>query len=299
MSVRRAARGSASIRRSSVPTRRRGIRRASAGLNRTRSLALLLIILSGLALYGANASTAFGYRQLVLTGASFTPEATIRGELRAPDDANLFRLSTDGMVERLRALPTVAEASVEIALPDTLRVRIIERQAVLIWQVGGRRLLVDADGVAFAQAAAGTSLPVVDDRRAPAPPAGDPNGLDLAERHPEAHLAAVGDRIDQVDFDAAARLGSLHPADVGSGAAALQVKIDDKQGFSISTGKDGWTAIFGFYTPTIRKTELIPGQVRLLAGLLTGPELAGREATIAIVLLAGERAGTYTLKASR
>jgi POTRA domain-containing FtsQ-type protein len=294
VSVRRAARGSASIRRSSVPARRRGIRRASAGFNRTRSLALLVIILSGLALYGANASTAFGYRRLDLAGASFTPEATIRGELRAPDDANLFRLSTDGMVERLRALPTVAEASVEIALPDTLRVRITERQAVLIWQVGGRRLLVDAEGVAFAQAAAGTGLPLVDDRRAPAPPPGDAHGLDLAERHPEAHLPGVGDRIDPVDFDAAARLGSLHPADVGSGAAALQVKIDDEQGFSVSTGKDGWSAVFGFYTPTIRRTELIPGQVRLLAGLL-----AGHEETIATVLLAGERAGTYTLKAPR
>lgn len=294
MSGRRAVRGSASIRRSSVPARRRGIRRASAGLNRTRSLALLAMILSGLALYGANASTAFGYRRLALVGASFTPEATIRGELRAPDDANLFRLSTDGMVERLRALPTVANASVEIALPDTVRVRVTERQAVLVWQVGERRLLVDADGVAFAQATEATDLPLIDDRRAPAAPPGDPRGLDLAERHPEAHLAAVGDRIDPVDFDAAARLGSLHPADVGSGAAALHVRIDDEQGYTVSIGKDGWTAVFGFYTPTIRRTDLIPGQVRLLAGLL-----AGREETIATVLLANDRAGTYTLKATR
>ncbi|MDP9481987.1 MAG: FtsQ-type POTRA domain-containing protein [Chloroflexota bacterium] len=294
MTVRRATRGSASIRRSSVPARRRAIRRASAGFNRTRWLALLVIILSGLALYGANSSTAFGYRRLVLTGESFTPVATIRSELRAPDEANLFRLSTDGMVERLRALPTVADASVEIALPDTLRVRITERTAVVIWQVAGRRLLVDADGVAFALAAGPTDLPIVDDRRAPMAPPADPHGLDLAERHPEAHLPVVGDRIDPVDFDAAARLGSLRPADVGSGAAALQVKIDDEHGFTISTGKDGWTAIFGFYTPTIRRTELIPGQVRLLAGLL-----AGREETVARVLLADDGAGTYTLKATR
>ena len=293
MSGRRAARGSASIRRSSVPAHRRGIRRASAGLNRTRSLALLMIILSGLALYGANASTAFGYRRLVLVGASFTPESTIRGELRAPADANLFRLSTDGMVERLRALPTVADASVEIALPDTLRVRITERRAVLVWQLGERRLLVDADGVAFALAGGTTELPVVDDRRAPVTPAGEDHGLDLADRHPEAHLLAVGDRIDPVDFDAAARLGSLHPADVGSGAASLRVRIDDERGFSIDTGKDGWTAVFGFFTPTIRRTELIPGQVRLLASLL-----AGREETVATVILADDRAGTYTLKAS-
>ncbi|MEA2537610.1 MAG: cell division protein FtsQ [Chloroflexota bacterium] len=294
MSGRRAVRGSASIRRSTVPTRRHGIRRASAGLNRTRSLALLAIILSGLVLYGANASAAFGYRRLDITGTSLTPETAIRAELGAPQDANLFRLSTDGMVERLQALPTVADAAVEIALPDTLRVRITERRAVLVWQIGQRRLLVDADGVAFAEDGGTAQLPVVDDRRAPPTPPGDDHGLDLHERHPEAHLVGVGDRIDPVDFDAAARLGSLHPADVGSGAAGLHLKIDDQQGFTVDTGKDGWTAVFGFYTPTIRRTELIPGQVRLLGSLL-----AGREETIATVVLADDRAGTYTLKASR
>ena len=51
--------------------------------------------------------------------------------------------------------------------------------------------------------------------------------------------------------------------------------------------------MFGFYTPTIRRTELIPGQVRLLASLL-----AGREETVATVILADDRAGTYTLKAT-
>jgi hypothetical protein len=292
MNGRRAVRGSASIRRSSVPAHRRGIRRASAGLNRTRSLALLLIILSGLCLYGANASTAFEYRRLDLAGASLTPESTVRGELRVPDEVNLFRLSTDGMVERLRALPAVADASIEIVLPDTLRVRITERRAVLIWQLGERRLLVDAEGVAFADAAGTTELPLIDDRRAPAVPAADEGRLDL-QRHFQAHVLAVGDRIDPVDFDAAARLGSLRPADLGSGAAGLHIRIDDAQGFSIDTGKGGWTAVFGFYTPTIRRTELIPGQVRLLASLL-----AGREESVATVLLADDRGGTYTLKAS-
>ena len=40
--------------------------------------------------------------------------------------------------------------------------------------------------------------------------------------------------------------------------------IDDEHGFSLDSGPDGWTAVFGFYTPTIRRTDLIPGQVRLL-----------------------------------
>ena len=46
--------------------------------------------------------------------------------------------------------------------------------------------------------------------------------------------------------------------------------------------------MFGFYTPTLRSPELIPGQVRLLRSLLAGREADGRR-----VILADDRNGTY------
>ena len=49
--------------------------------------------------------------------------------------------------------------------------------------------------------------------------------------------------------------------------------------------------IFGFYTPSLRTPELIPGQVRLLRSLLIG-----REPLIARVVLASETDGTYIAK---
>jgi hypothetical protein len=52
-----------------------------------------------------------------------------------------------------------------------------------------------------------------------------------------------------------------------------------------------WSAVFGFYTPTLRTTELIPGQVRLLASLL-----AGREDQVERVILADDHSGTYIPK---
>ena len=116
---------------------------------------------------------------------------------------------------------------------------------------------------------------VVDDR-IPTAPAPDPRGLDLGDRHPSPPVLRIGDAIDAADFDAATRLGSLRPVDVGSGAAALHVTIDDQHGFSVDSGKGGWSAVFGFYTPTIRQPELIPGQVRLLRSLLAGREDEGR-----------------------
>ena len=104
-------------------------------------------------------------------------------------------------------------------------------------------------------------------------------------------MVDIGSVLDAVDFDAATRLASLRPVDVGSGAAGLHVTIDDDHGFTVDTGPAGWTATFGFYTPTIRKTDLIPGQVRLLRSLL-----AGQEASIATITLSDDLRGVFTPK---
>ena len=47
--------------------------------------------------------------------------------------------------------------------------------------------------------------------------------------------------------------------------------------------------IFGYYTPSLRTTELIPEQVRLLRSLLVG-----REAQVERIVLASATDGTYT-----
>ena len=52
-----------------------------------------------------------------------------------------------------------------------------------------------------------------------------------------------------------------------------------------------WAATFGYYTQSLRTTELIPGQVRLLRSLLVG-----REGLIERIVLASETDGTYIPK---
>jgi hypothetical protein len=101
----------------------------------------------------------------------------------------------------------------------------------------------------------------------------------------------VGSTLDRVDLDAATRLGSLTPADVGSAAESLLVFINDANGFTIRTRPASWQAVFGFYTPTLRTPELVPGQVRLLRSLLIG-----REPLVDRIILASETDGTYILK---
>jgi hypothetical protein len=145
---------------------------------------------------------------------------------------------------------------------------------VLAWQVRDRRYVADAEGVIFAEIDASAPLPagvaIVNDRRQEA--------LTAYE---------IGGRLDAVDLDVATRLGSLLPAHLESSAPELRVAITNADGFVVTT-PDGWTAVFGFYSPSTRPTDIVPGQVRLLRSLL-----AGREAEVRRVVLASETDGTY------
>jgi hypothetical protein len=260
--------------------RTRSVRRASAGLSPVRAGAILAMLVSSAAVYGVGQATTFEYTDVVVEGATFTDRAAIVEALEAARGANLFTLVTRPLEDQIRTIPTVRGADVSVRLPSSLLVRIRERTAILVWRIGARRYLVDNEGRLFAKlpeapTAATAALPVIDDRRAAM--------VDLV----------VGATLDRVDLDAATRLGSLAPADVGSAAEALLVFISDANGFTIRTRPASWQAVFGFYTPTLRTPELVPGQVRLLRSLLIG-----REPLVDKVILASETDGTFTLKPS-
>jgi POTRA domain, FtsQ-type len=263
-----------------APVRRsRSIRRASAGLTPVRAGAILAILLSAAAIYGVAHSSVFTYVSGTVEGDTYTDENAVLAVLEDARGTNLFGLVTDPLEDRIRELPTVRSA-VSVRLPATVAVTLRERTPILVWQVGARRYLVDSEGQLFARLddappEAAAELPVVEDRRAASV------GL------------AVGRAVDRVDLDAATRLASLVPADVGSAAEALHVFVSDTNGFTIRTSPSAWQAVFGFYTPTLRTPELIPGQVRLLRSLLIG-----REPLIDRVILASETDGTYTTKAT-
>ena len=267
--------------RTPLPGRRtRPVRRASAGLSAVRAGAGLAMLVSAAAIYGVGASSAFDYTKLQLAGLTVTDRNAVEAALAGARSQNLFGLSTAPLVQALEKMPTVSSASVEIQLPGPLAVSIAERKPVLIWKAGLDRYLVDNGGTLFAKLsaqppAAAASLPVIDDRRA------------------KAGLIEVGGTLDPVDLDAATRLASLVPADLGSSAVSLGLAVTDENGFVIDAKPAAWSAVFGFYTPSLRTTELIPEQVRLLRSLL-----AGREDKVDRVILASATDGTYTQKAS-
>jgi cell division protein FtsQ len=263
-----------------VGSRRRQprVRRASAGLSPIRALSILAMLSSAGAVYGLAATPAFGYARLDVEGTLVTPPALVEAMLGLDKGTNLVSLATDPLEEQLRVLPSVADANVSIGLPDTIRVDVTERRPIVIWAAAGHRFVVDDGGTLFADLGASSpqgmpALPVIaDDRRSAA-------------------TLGIRSMLDPVDLDAATRIGSLTPEQIGSSAAKLSVRITDERGFTISSGSKGWLAVFGFYGRSQRTPALVPGQVQLLKGLL-----AGREAEIATVILADERDGTYIPK---
>ncbi|HLX35983.1 MAG TPA: FtsQ-type POTRA domain-containing protein [Candidatus Limnocylindrales bacterium] len=249
-------------------------------LTPARAGGLLGMLAAGLLLKLVTGTAPFGLARIDQPTLQWTASDAVLAAVAVPLGSNVFEVDTAPIEASLRRLPTVADASVTVSLPSTLMVRVTERTPILVWRVGDSRFLVDAAGVLFASADPGSagaaSLPTVID-----------------DRTMSATLLAVGGTLDPVDLDVATRLASLVPADIGSAASHLAVHVDDESGFTIRGASEHWTAIFGWYSTTLRSPDIIPSQVQLLRSLLSG-----REDTIDQVILAGATTGTYTVRAT-
>lgn len=264
------------VRASGMPLRGNRIRRATAILTPVRAGAAFVMVVTTLAIYGVGASTAFTYRRLDFDAgpAAYTTREVVVQSLGLDQLApNLFLMKTDRYAARLLDLPAVTGAEVTVSLPDVIRIRVVEREPVVVWNIAGHRFLVDRTGMLFAPSGtggAGEGLPIVNDKRS-ASAAFD-----------------IGAHVDPVDLDASTRLAGVTAVDIGSVASELRVSIEDGDGYVVRPVGVPWVAYFGIYTPSLRKPDMIPGQVRLLKSFL-----AGRELTVKRVTLADERNGTY------
>jgi hypothetical protein len=293
--ARRTAQPIGHVRRRSATVRRR-----SAGLSAIRAGAILAILVTAGAGWGLVSSPVFGLDRLVIEGATLTDESAVRTSIGVELGTNLVTLDTTALAEKLEGLPTVRRAEVVAGLPGTLKVIIEERQPILAWSIGPRRFLIDVDGRVIAALEPTDPLPRLDRdgrlldpaRAAARATSGTPIPLleDLRKGRPVPHL---GDRIDPIELDVARRLGSVRPADIGSEADRLLVRISADRGFVMKPSEGPWFAVFGFYTSTLRSPGIVPGQVRLLRSLL-----AGGEASLGIIVLASETDGTYLPPAS-
>lgn len=137
------------VRRPGTQVRRQPIRRSSPRLRSVQLCSLAVMFLCATAALAVSASPAFGARQLEVHGARFTDDLAVRQIVGMDGSPNLFRLDTDLIAEELVKLPAVESARVEVRLPETVVVTVVEREPKLIWVIGDRRYAVDQGGVLF------------------------------------------------------------------------------------------------------------------------------------------------------
>ncbi len=169
-------------------------------------------------------------------GQRYTPSVQLQRMLASLDGTALLTVDASAVAAELQRLPAVSHATVEAVLPDTVRVRIVEKVAGFVWQTSAVRLIGVADGTLIGQVALKADLPadmavlpLIDDRRV------------------DSRNIIVGDRIDPSTLAAALRLATVEPVALGSGAAAVEVHLTDDDGFLLVSAQPSWQADFGFY----------------------------------------------------
>lgn len=264
------------IRRSVAARPTRRVERASFGISRTRLAAALVLLVSTAGMYGLTTADAFAVdpRTVTVEGLRHTQATAALGALGLADGSmpDLFRISTTELAEALRALPAVRDATVETELPNVIRVTVVEREPIIMWRYPSGARLVDVEGVDLAPATGQEGLPLVEDGRSGATPV--PPGTSIAG----------------MDLEVARLLGSIEPSDLGSSAPSLALSVTDAEGWVLETA-EGWRAIFGHYTPTLRPPSSIAMQVACLSGILAQE---GEETIRAVALsLSDDGCGTY------
>lgn len=216
-----AARGERGRSRASGPrrkVRRRPIDagRAGAGLLAGACLAALLWV--------------SGSESIVLTsgqvvGARHTePGAALR--VSGLEGARAFRASAADARARLRSLPAVRDARVDLNVLGTFRIALVEREAAGRWVAGGTEWFVDREGVLFSS------------RDALAAPA-------LRIRDESEARRQAGDRIDPALLAAAFRLAALAPGELRADMRAPSVRVEAGPNGIVLTSGARWELRFG------------------------------------------------------
>jgi cell division protein FtsQ len=94
----------------------------------------------------AAAGAGLTVRQVLAEGRVETTQAEILKALGIRGGEPILAIDPEQARKRVESLPWVRSASVERRLPDTIRVRILERRAMAWWQKDGKLVLIDHTG---------------------------------------------------------------------------------------------------------------------------------------------------------
>jgi hypothetical protein len=170
------------------------------------------------------------------TGDAYTPAGRVQEILDDYRGAPILAVDRAALRDRLAALPTVADAQVDLRLPGELQVAITEKVPAFVWRTQRAALVGAGDGTIIAELPLTKvlpdglrRLPSVDDNR-------------FASR-----LLSAGGAVPEAELRVARRLTALDPRLIGSRASAFKVKVDYGKGFVLESTQPAWTAALGFY----------------------------------------------------
>ncbi len=86
-------------------------------------------------------------QEIFVEGRAETPGADVLAVLELSRNAPILSFSPEAARIELEKLPWVKSASIERRLPDTVYVRLSERQPLALWQRHGKLSLIDTEGV--------------------------------------------------------------------------------------------------------------------------------------------------------
>ncbi len=157
-------------------------RRRSSRVRVLAIAAALIAVLVGCG--GLYRSQLFAVKHIEVVGNVFLKPDEVRSIAAVPDDSTLLRFSGGAIKRRLLASAWIGEATITRDFPDTLRIRITEREPAALIDLGGATFwLVDAHGMMLAQRTPDASSTLVVIR--------DVQGLD-----PKVGRASTSDSLD-------------------------------------------------------------------------------------------------------
>jgi cell division protein FtsQ len=98
-------------------------------------------------LLAVTASGGLAVTEIEVEGRSMTSRDSVLRAIGASRGTPILATSPARIKAELEAMPWIRSASVERLFPDTLSIRLVERQPFALWQSKGKLALIDRDGV--------------------------------------------------------------------------------------------------------------------------------------------------------
>jgi cell division septal protein FtsQ len=233
----------------SIEKRRRRVAQGRAVVARSSRgwawalLQLAVLAIESFAILFLLAQPAFRVRQVTISGTSHLTAGEVRAALALPADRNIFFLNKRELQQRVLSLPWVRFASVSLALPDRLAVKVTEWKPSAILQVGETSYYVNDAGT------------VLD-------PAPEPGQLLVLDR------PAVGQITPGANVVSSDLLLMLQQLRAGFFAAfkvsVMSFDLDQREVLSAQTDR-GWRIIFGQMVTAEQRATLEPKLAALRA----------------------------------